>query len=534
MPFDISPDGKQVAYVGGRSSALYLRRIDSFDAVRLDGTDDAALPAFSPDGRWVAYFDNDGLRRVAVSGGAPIEICATTNGPGLAWRGDEIVFTPNNGGGLWSVPVDGGEPTPVSTLNPEREETSHRWPDVLPDGRHALITIKTARIPTLDDAEIGLLDLDTGDVKTLIPGGTRPRYVAPGFILYGRNGQLFALRFDLETLTVEGTPRPVLDDVWTVGVNGSVGYAVSRNGTLAYFPGGADMTVGRLDPVWLDRSGRVTPLGLESGMYTYPALSPDGRRLMMTIPAANDKIWVYDLERQTLSRVTSTPGNDADPVWSPDGASIAYANDLSGTDDVFVVPADGSEPARAILESEVDDTPTSWSPDGRYIALNHAGSDGNFDIWIIDLETGEARPFLATPNGEGFARFSPNGRAISYSSDVSGNLNVYVRPFPGPGSATRISTNDGWRNRWSRDGSAVYYEVLQSGRDLMVADVTWEPSFHATEPRLLLAIPENVARIIPTTDDDRFIAVLGDRDRAKQHHIRIVFNWTRQLSEAPQ
>jgi len=532
-PFDISPDGRQIVYVGGQPSALYLRPIDSFDATRLDGTDNAYLPVFSPDGRWIAYYTNVGLWKVAVSGGAPIEICATTSGPGLAWRDDEIVFTPFNGGGLWSVPVDGGEPRPISSLNHEREETSHRWPDILPDGRHALITVKTARIASLDDAEICLLDLDNGEVKNLIQGGTQARYVAPGSIVYARNGQLFAVRFDIEKLTVEGTPRSVLDDVRTVGANGSARYAVSREGTLAYIPGGADMTVGRTDPVWLDLSGRVTSMGLTSGLYVNPALSPDGRRLALGIPGANDKVWVYDLERRTLSRVTNTPGNDIIPVWSPDGTSIAYSNDLSGTSDVFLVPTDGSELAKAILASEFDDFPSSWSPDGRYLAVNHVAGDGNRDIWTIDMQSGEARAFLATPNAERQARFSPNGRAISYVSDASGNANVYVRPFSGTGSATRISTNGGYNPRWSRDGSKLFYENSQDDPVLMVVTVEWGPGFRAGEPQLLLALPENTNGVIPTNDDTRFIASRADAERAKQHHIRIVFGWARQLSQAP-
>ncbi len=533
IPFDISPDGKQVVYVGGRYTGLYLRRVDSFEATRLEGTEGAVLPVFSPDGRWIAYYDNVGISKVAVSGGAPIEVFATTNGPALAWRREDILFSPSNGGGLWSVPANGGEPKPISSLNPDREETSHRWPDVLPDGRHALITVKTARIATLDDAEISLLDLDSGEIKTLIPGGTNPRYVEPGFIVYARNGQLFAVGFDLATLTVEGTPRPVLDDVLTVGVNGSARYAISRNGTLAYIPGGADMTVGRIDPVWLDRSGRVTPLGLESGMYSTLALSPDGRQLAMVIPAANDKVWVYDLERKTLSRLTSTPGNDLSPVWSPDGASIAYSNDLSGTSDVFVVSADGSETARVIHASEFDEFATSWSPDGRYLAVDKVSSDGDNDIWIVDVQSGEARAFLETPSEEGAMMFSPNGRAVCYRSDVSGDANVYVRPFPGSAPATRISTSNGRNSRWSRDGSELFYERGQGNdRVLMVVAVEWAPRFRAREPEVLLAMPENVSLVIPTMDDTRFIASRFDPERAKQHHIRIVFDWTRQLDRA--
>jgi len=278
---------------------------------------------------------------------------------------------------------------------------------------------------------------------------------------------------------------------------------------------------------------------LKTGNYYGLALSPAGDRLVMGVSAANDKIWAYDLERRTLSRITSTPGNDGASVWSPDGASIVYSNDRSGPWDIYVMPSDGSEAARPILANEFDKFAMSWSPDGRTVAIEQATSDGNQDIMMIDMDTGDVRPFVATSNNEGLPRFSPNGRAVAYFSDVSGADNVYVRPFPGPGQATRISRSGSYPF-WSRDGSELYYaqerrdgdgDVELDAWDLMVVEVSWEPDFRASDPKRLLALPVNIYGVIPTTDKERFIAVLLDSDRATQHQIRIVFDWTRQLND---
>ncbi|MHA1154447.1 MAG: TolB family protein, partial [Alphaproteobacteria bacterium] len=228
----ISPDGATVVYRGDESTALHLRDIDSFTATKLIDTERAKLPVFSPDGRWIAYFGQSGLWKIAVSGGAPVRICDTERGPGLTWGQGELYFCRTNGGGLWAVSENGGEIRSISTLDESRDETSHRWPQVLPGGRHLLLTIKTARIATFDDASIGLLSLDTGQITVLMQGGSNPRYMTSGHLVYGRGTQLFAVPFDLKALAVTGTPSPVLDGVNISDITGSAGYSLSPGGDL--------------------------------------------------------------------------------------------------------------------------------------------------------------------------------------------------------------------------------------------------------------------------------------------------------------
>lgn len=256
-----SPDGETIAYVGGFTGDLYVRSLNAFESTKIANTEGARLPSFSPDGNWIAYAADSRIWKVAVSGGAPLELCSSPIGPGLAWGDGEIYFCRGMGGGLWAVPESGGEPRQISELNPSREETSHRWPHVLPGGKHLLLTIKTADIATFDDALIGLLSLEDGSVSILATGGSDPHYIASGHILYGRGYQLFTLPFDLTSLSVSGTPTPVLDNVHTSPLTGHTYYTVGTDGRLAYVPNIEDMWDFQL--VWIDMAGRVEPVDFE-------------------------------------------------------------------------------------------------------------------------------------------------------------------------------------------------------------------------------------------------------------------------------
>jgi serine/threonine-protein kinase len=516
----ISPDGSSVAYIGGRDDDLFLRPIDSFDATMFPDARGAELPVFSPDGRWIAYMNRSKLWKIAVSGGAPVEICQTPGGPGLVWGDGELYFSRTNGGGLWAVAEDGGEPRVISTLDHARDETSHRWPQLLPDGKHLLLTIKTGHIDTFDDASIGLLSLDTGKITVLFQGGSEARYV-PGHLVYGRGTQLFALPFDLKTLSTQGTPTPVLDGVHLSDITGSGSFAVSPAGHLAYVPNVPDFW--DFDLTWLSRSGETESVGMEPGRALQPSFSPDGTRFAAAMVAANDKIWVYDLQRKTTARLPSTPGNDRDPVWSADGTQIVYHNDRSGSHDLFLVAADGSALAEPLLESEWDDYANSWTPDGSRLLFTRFKPDGGAEIWGMDM-TGsrEAKPLLPSPNNEGGAQISPDGRWMAYQSDASGESDVYVRPFPGPGNAIRISRSGGSSPLWSWDGTRLFYRVDDR---VMAVRIDGKAGLRAGEPEEYHALRASRLPFAPAPDGERFLTTRLNPE-ALQHQIRVILNWT--------
>ena len=528
---EFSPDGTQVVYMGGEDSRLFRRDVDSFDSEPIPGTENVSMFAFSLDGLWIAYINGTDLWKMALSGGAPIKLCTTGAGPGLVWGEGEIFFSRTNGGGLWSVSEDGGQPQSVSTLNDDREETSHRWPHVLPGGRHLLFTIKTARISSFDDALIGLLSLDTGEIKVLVQGGMYPRYLSTGHIVYGRESQLFTVPFDIGSMTIQGTPTRVLENVDTVDVNGCAQYTLSNDGSLAYLTSGEGQA--ELDLVWLHMSGRVSRLDIGSSYAMQISFRPGGDQMALMVPAANDKIYVYDFQRKIMNRLTNTPGNDALPVWSPDGSQIVYQNDRDGSRDLYVIPSDGSTPATRILASPLNEFPGSWLPDGKRILLTRFNAGGKAEICVMPVD-GSEEPSVLFPSeySNGQARISPDGEWLAYASDSSGDRNVYVRPFMRPGNPVRVSNAGGSFPQWSHDGKTIYYSQPPWQ---MAVEVDAKETFQVGSPVELFETDDIMYRSMPlSTDGQSFLANRVDPQLRKHFGIRVVFDWVGQLGDLDQ
>ncbi len=528
---EFSPDGTQVVYVGGKDSRLFRRNIDSFDSEPIPGTENIALFTFSPDGLWIAYITEAKLWKMALSGGAPIELCTTGAGPGLVWGEGEIFFSRTNGGGLWSVSEEGGQPRSVSTLNDEREETSHRWPHVLPGGRHLLFTIKTARISSFDDALIGLLSLDSGEIKVLVQGGMYPRYLTTGHIVYGRDSQLFAVPFDIGSMTVQGTPTRVLENIDTVDVNGCAQYSLSRDGSLAYLTAGENQA--DLELTWMHASGRVSRLDIGTSYTMQISFRPGGDQMATMVPAANDKIYVYDFQRKIMNRLTNTPGNDALPIWSPDGSQIVYQNDRAGSGDLFIIPSDGSAPATRILASPLNESPDSWLPDGKSILLTRFDTGGKAEICVMPIDgSKEPSVLFASEYSNELARISPDGEWLAYVSDSSGDRNIYARPFMKPGNPVRVSNAGGDFPQWSHDGKTIYYSQPPWQ---MAVEVETSETIQVGTPMEMFEINKVMYRNLPLAPDGQsFLANQVDPQLRKHFGIRVVFDWTGQWDELDQ
>jgi dipeptidyl aminopeptidase/acylaminoacyl peptidase len=426
------------------------------------------------------------------------------------------------------VSADGGAPRQISELDDTREETSHRWPYMLPDGRHLLFTIKTARIETFDDALIGLLSLDTGEIKVLITGGTHPQYSATGHILYGRESQLFAVPFDLGTLTVTGTPSLVLDEIYTNDVNGAAQLALSAGGNLAYLPVEGELR--DFEMAWLHRSGQSSRLDISETVFYEPSIAPDGQRLAGRITAANDKIHVYDLGRQTMTRLTHTPGNDGTPQWSPDGSLLAYQNDRDGSPDVYVISADGGTPARKLVAGELDEYPQSWTPDGARLLYTRVDAGGKAQTWIVPVD-GSAEPQVVLDDeySNGRAKVSPDGRWLTYVSVSSGDPNVYVRPFERAGGPVRVSIAGGERPQWAPDSKTIFYTTDDL---MMAAPIKTDAGLRVGVPVAIFELDETVFGPLPLAPDgERFLANRTMPGTDLHHGIRVVFGWADRLED---
>lgn len=468
----VSPDGAHLVYLGegGDGQQLFLRSMDRLEAVPIPHTVGARVPFFSPDGEWLGFVVGTTIRKVRLTGGPSIAVWdAGTNVAGASWgEGDVIVFaTPT---GLWQVPGGGGTALILAVADTARGER-YRWPDVLPSGRAAVFT-------RVDDRgfRLATVSLQTGAVAPLGLEGTNPLFVAPRHLVFARaDGALLAAPFDRVALRLTGAAVPLADGVW-VGIAGAAKLGVSRTGALAYVP---ELSHGAL--VLVGRSGRAETELLEMKGFI-PRFSPDGERIaasVMSPVGSSLDIWLVDLAGSTQRRVTFDSGS-VDPVWSPDGRRIAFASMPGGRPfgwSIHWISADGTEPPEALLPPAHDQFPAAFTPDGRSLAFQKAGSEGKADLWILPL-SGERTPvpYAVGPSNERAASLSPDGRWLAYVSDVSGRDEVYVGGFPDRGVPVQVSSAGGREPRWSPDGRELFYRgaegmiavTLEVGTELRV------------------------------------------------------------------
>jgi Tol biopolymer transport system component len=518
----ISSDGTRLVYVLERQSVrqLYLRALDQFDAAPIPKTEGAFGPFFSPDGRWIGFFAENKLRKVAVSGGSPITLCDAPNPYGGSWGADgTIVFSVDEGRRPMRVHETEGACQRVPVKD---DRGSWKHPDILPSGKAAIVSKPSEGV--------GVLSLETGEFRVLVEGAGGGRYSPSGHVIFARPGALLAVPFELDRMTVTGTATVILEGVRTEDVPPLAQAAFSRNGTLVYAPGGLPRNTTR--PVWVDRHGNVEPLGMLPRTYGAVSLSPDGRRLAIVIGDPNNDIWVQDLERGTLTRLTSG-GNNVEPTWTPDGTRVAYTERTRGAATAFWAPADGSGDPEPLFDRGHQGVVSSFSPNNDVVAFHARAPDTGMDLWVRPWK-GKQPPqvFLRTRATEAGAMFSSNGRWIAYASDESGQYEVYVRPYPpGPGK-WRVSTVGGVHVIWSRDGKELFY---RNGNKWMAVAVHLEPEFKPEAPRLLFEGPYVVVggQSYDVAPDGRRFLVLepAERDTAPVTHLNVVLNWFQELKQ---
>lgn len=482
----LSPDGHHIVsslVVSGKTK-LFDRSLAASVAHPIEGTGGALDPFFSPDGKWLGFFANGSLKKVPLNGGAPETICKVENPRGGDWSSDgNIIFTPGSDAPLYQVSDSGGAAEAVSTIDGIAHERSHRWPDVLPGGKAILLTVVYDVGNPLDNANIAVLDLNTHKHKVLIKGGAFARYLSAGYIVYARANALLAVPFNLNSLEVTGSPIQVLENVLMTPSNAKVQFSLSHDGDLVYLEGRSDDSRDAAQPlVWLDRQGTEQPLTEARQRFSKPRLTADGRTVFVEVADPEAAIWAYDLNRGTLTRMTRG-GVSYGPVPSPDGTRVAYRATRDGVAGVLFARVDGSGEQRLTSTKRID-IPTSWSPDGKLLALTSLGESGNYEVRLIPVE-GDHTPqvFVQGPFNAGGARFSPNGHWVAYVSDESGNNEVYVRPY-GEGTRVQISASGGTQPVWSSNGHELFF---RNGDELLAVSITSGPTFSAGKPMVLFS-----------------------------------------------
>jgi len=527
----LSPDGTHLAYLARQNGTqqLYLRAMDSLEARPLPGTEGAVNPFFSPDGQWVGFFESGKLKKVSVTGGAALtlgDIGATPSGASWGSQG-MIIFAPTLVGVLQQVSDAGGTTQPLTRR--EKGEVSHRWPEFLPGGKAVLFAAGTIN-NNWTNAHVVVQSLGTGERRNLVQGGMYPRFAPSGHLVYAQGGSLMAVPFDAQRLAVTGAAVPVVEGVLQSAFSGAAQYSFSSTGSLVYVPGGIQAAQSKL--VWVTRNGQEQPLAAPAHAYQFPRLSPDGRRVAVGIVEQESQVWLFDLSRETLTRLTFGGSVNQTQLWTPDGKRIAFMSDKEGPSNIFWQLADGGGGLERLTTSEYANSPKSWSPDGQLLAFIEITPTSGYDIWVLRISDRKAQPFLRTQFNEGVPEFSPDGHWLAYISDESGHFEVYVQPYPGPGGKWQISTEGGGEPVWNPNGRELFY---RSGNKMMAVEIATQPGLTVGKPRMLFEgqyqpTPATFPNYDVSPDGQRFLMLKpSEQEQAAPTQINVVLNWFEEL-----
>jgi hypothetical protein len=541
----ISSDGRFIVYSaiaenpGPRvKSQLFLRRTDQLEAKPIPGTEEGISPFLSPDDRWVGFCAGDKLMKVSIDGGVPVSLCDVAMSPGATWGSDNsIVFAPSLDSGLSRVSAEGGKPEILTTPD-KNEATGHRLPYYLPDSKGVLFTIMREWYDS--HPRVALLDLKTRKWSVLIEDAADARYVSTGHLVFLRQGTLMAVPFDPEKLQLTGQSVPTISKVMqainipnTAWGTAAGQFSVSNTGWLVYVSGGV-APPWQNSLVWVDRKANAQPVASFKAPFYAPRLSPDGQWIAYAAMRGEWQAWVYNLNRGTASMLTGE-GQVAHVMWTPDGKRVVFNWWSSGQLNLYWQPADGSQPMERLTTSDYRQDPGSFSPDGTTLAfVECCRPDIDTDILLLDLRSRRVAPFLNTKSQETYPEISPDGRWITYVSDESGRMEVYIRPFPGPGGKWLISHQGGTEPLWARDGKQLFYRSLDY-QQVWVVDVQTDGSLFASKPRPLFkalgfALGWPIRGWDISHDGQRFLMVKSEERRSQPvTEMILVQNWFEEL-----
>jgi len=503
-PVAYAPDGSAFAYTTTQAGVM-LRYADQLEAAPVPGTRRGTLPFFSPDSRWLGYLEGSRLMKVPLAGGAAVTICDSCPGYAFSWGSDDSVryysaaANDAQGRALQVVSALGGSPRVLAAADSGSGE-AFRSPVLLPGRRTVLFALFKGRA-----SRLAALDLDTGVITRFEQTGFSPHWVGQGFVVLGNeDGSLIALPFDAEKVRPTGPPVTIASDVSQF--SGYVSTAgVSGSGSIAYPQSGGSA---QRQLALVSRSGLVTPLSSEPRTFDYPRISPDGRRIAVTIRGSGGlgrDVWVFDIAQRSWSRLTTDGLSDL-PIWTPDGRRLVYSSNA----DLWRIAADGSERPESLYVANGGRIAGSVTPDGRSVLFQEYGS-GIDGIRVLAFDSAPAsRMILPAAFNESQVTLSPDGRWLAYQSDEADRMEVYVRPYPGPGGRVSVSLMGGTEPAWSRDGRELYYRV---GDSLMAATVSLAPTFAVTGRRVLFTgtfLPAaNSREYDPAPDGQHFVMIRG-------------------------
>jgi Tol biopolymer transport system component len=523
----ISPDGS--SFVCATNKGLYLRRMDQLQGGIIPGTEgNVRVPCFSPDGQWVGFWSerDKQLKKIPIKGGSPVTICDAQVFYNAFWNADNtILFDSDTLGSIMRVSANRG--TPERILECKNEYIVA--PQLLPDGNNLLFTLS---FPGQDsNMKIAVQSLRTGKRKELF-AGAGARYLDTGHLVYVQGGSLFAVPFDADTLEVTGGSVPMVQGIAGLPPR----YAISDSGALIYVQGEGGSSEKNI-LVWVDRNGREEAIDAPPRAYTYTHLSPDGTQVALDIRDQQYDIWIWDLARRTLARLTFDPGINRGGIWTPDGKKVAYSAERNGSHNIWLQPADGSEPPAPLTQIPKSVLiPDSFSPDGKYLLVTDVITPNS--VILVHIGSSAApEKLLASEFTRKNPQISPDGRWLVYESYESGRPEIYVRPFPNVNAGRwQISTEGGTRPLWNKNGREIFY-FLPPGI-MMSVPVETGVSFKDGTPRVLFKgeylTPQDRTPYSVTPDGQRFLMIKDASAKpgsTAPAQINVVLNWTEELKQ---
>jgi eukaryotic-like serine/threonine-protein kinase len=539
IPFDelgvaLSPDGSRLAFAafeGGGQRRIWVRELAAGASIPIPGTEGAWYPFWSPDNQHLAYFAQGKLKRVDLRGGAAQVIAAAPSGRGGSWGADDVIlYAPNIRTSIYAVPAAGGTPKQLTSFDPA-SETTHRWPLLLPDGRHFVYVSRSRGQAGGDKGRLMLASLDGKTSKQLIEDSTNAVHV-PGYLLHGRGTTLIAQPFDLRRLELSGRPIPIVDrgiSFWEP--KNLILFTAAGDGTLVYLPDSPR----RSELQWVDRQGRLLEK-ISSPEFQHNArLSHDGKKIAVirAEQAGTSDLWVHDLEYGRISRLTFGGEAKAHPRWSRDGRKFAFVCDPSGVHDLCVKELDRPGETRVVVATPNWTTTGSWSLDGNAIYAGDQDPEFNNDLVLYPVEGGgEPKLILRTPFNEDYPELSPDGRWLAYVSNETGTDEVFLRDSDGTPGQWQISKGGGSVARWRGDGREIFY-LSPEGRMMVVAIESLAP-VRIGEPKVLFDLPGEPHRDEPvfqdiSADGQRILLNVPTENRSSVG-FQIVLNWWSQLT----
>ena len=546
--FAPSPDGRYIAFTARTKgpTQLWIRSLDSVTARELPGTDGANFPTWSPDSKSIAFLASGKLKRVEIAGGAAVTLGDAANDPVSptgAWNRDGVILF-GSSMGLQRVSAAGGGVTLLIKTDPDKKETGIGYPQFLPDGKRFLFfvvnndpALQGVYASSLDAPDKRQMIMRSGNKAIYVP----PHGAIPGYLLWLQGQTLLAQLFDVKALKLEGEPVSVAEQV---GLNPNPNLSIrpafwaSDSGLLIYF----DSPALRKRPLqWFSKDGRPSSSGAPEDSYVRIALSPNADRVAVSKNEvqggkANRDIWVRELARDVMPRLTFDPADDDFPVWSPNGKTIAFTSAREGgVGQIYRKDASGAGQEERLTEGPYSKIVLDWSRDGKYLLYREENPKTSRDLLVLPLEgnAGDRKPivFLNTPSAENAGAISPDGKWIAYNSNESGTNQIYIQAFPGlagaPAGRWQISTNGAYDLKWRADGKELFFQSLDG--KMMAAGLTATPQgIHAETARELFSADfsnGSLHEFDVTANGDRFLVILNSSSGGSNEHLTVVSNW---------